>query len=144
MLQYTMKHFNHVEQKHIDRFHTKYEKKDSGCWEWTGAKDQWGYGYLNVNKRAEKVHRFSWLIVHRQEWPTDKPVARHLCNNPSCVNPEHIVPGTHKENTADMINFKRDKGTFNVTKPTTCPHCNFTTTLGNAKRWHFDNCKVKI
>lgn len=90
-----------------DRFDKKYEKKDSGCWEWTQSCDVDGYGSFCINvekkKRSLRAHRYSWIIANKQDWPLNMPVARHLCNNPSCVNPEHIVPGTIKENVEDAI-----------------------------------------
>lgn len=138
-----------IEQKYIDRFNTKYEKKDSGCWEWTAGKDQDGYGVYNISVGPGKwknifAHRFSWLIANQQEWPADKPVARHTCNNSSCVRPDHIVPGTHKENAKDCYAAGRQsKNHDKIGMTVTCPYCNKTGGLGIMHRWHFDNCKNK-
>jgi hypothetical protein len=88
-----------------------------------------------------------WILANKQDWPEDKPVARHTCNNPACVNPDHIIPGTQYENVHDMIAAGRNilpqwiKGTIRPTL--VCPHCGKTAVVSNAKRWHFDNCKVK-
>ena len=132
-----------ITQKYINRFHTKYEKQQSGCWNWTAGKDRNGYGKysLGVGKMIF-AHRFSWLIANQQDWPNDKPVARHLCNNSSCVNPEHIVPGTHKENAADCYAAGRQsKNHDKIGITVTCPHCNKSGGLGIMHRWHFNNCK---
>lgn len=138
-----------ITQKYIDRFHTKYEKQKSGCWHWTAGKDADGYGVYNISAGLGKwknifAHRFSWLINNQLDWPTDKPVARHTCNNPGCVNPEHIVPGTHKENAADCYAAGRQSKNYDQIGITvTCPHCNKSGGLGPMHRWHFDNCKTK-
>ena len=92
-------------QKYIDRFHTKYEKKDSGCWEWTDAKDKKGYGYYrSPTPTAGKAHRFSALI-HGLDM--SQPVIRHMCNNPSCVNPDHLASGSVKDNSDDKVKANR-------------------------------------
>jgi hypothetical protein len=135
-----------TEQKYIDRFHTKYKVEPSGCWAWTAGKDVDGYGRYNISTGPGKwtnvaAHRFSWLIANQHKWPTDKPVARHLCNNPSCVNPAHIEPGTQKENAQDCYNAGRQSLNHStIGKTVTCPHCGKQGGLGIMKRWHFDNC----
>lgn len=90
-----------------ERFDKKYIPTDSGCWQWQSPVDTDGYGQFTLNFEGKKymlrAHRYSWIVANKQDWPSDKPVARHLCNNPSCVNPNHIVPGTAKENAADAI-----------------------------------------
>ncbi len=105
-----------ITQKDINRFHTKYVMEPlSGCWLWTGALDNLGYGRINVNGLSNSMlaHRFS-AMIHGLDMT--KPVIRHLCNNPSCVNPEHLDPGTQKENMKDMLfagRNKEQKGTNN-------------------------------
>ena len=86
----------------IKRFQAKYILKGS-CWQWTAFKDSEGYGWMRHNGRDGPIvaaHRLSWVIHNKQDWPLGLE-ARHLCNNPSCVNPEHITPGTAKENMDD-------------------------------------------
>lgn len=75
------------------------------CWEWTGARNIRGYGNFTVvaypKDRREQIgsHRFSYRLVHG-EIPHDKFVL-HKCDNPPCVNPEHLYLGSHNENMAD-------------------------------------------
>ena len=136
------------EQKYIDRFHTKYVKTSSGCWIWLCGKDSDGYGRYNISQEPNKftnvfAHRFSWLVANQRTWPVDKPVARHICNNPGCVNPDHIRPGTQKENAADCYQAGREsRNHTTIGKKVQCPHCNKTGGLGIMKRWHFDRCKT--
>lgn len=68
------------------------------CWEWTGKRNDQQYGYLSVFSKTLLAHRVSYFLANGM-WP--QPVARHLCHNPSCVNPGHLVQGTRKDNWAD-------------------------------------------
>lgn len=99
--------YNSFTQAAETRFKSYYKIADSGCWEWQLYRDSDGYGQFSINvdrkKRVLRAHRYSWIMANRKDWPPNFPIARHLCNNPGCVNPDHIVPGTVKDNTADAI-----------------------------------------
>ncbi len=80
---------------------------DNECWLWTGSKDALGYGRISrgADKSPQKAHRLSWEI-HNGELSSDL-VIRHKCDNPSCVNPFHLLPGTQKENMQDASDRNR-------------------------------------
>ncbi len=92
-----------IEQKYIDRFHTKYIKKDSGCWEWQEGKHN-GYGQYRVGKTVWRAHRFSALI---NGISLGDDLIRHTCNNPSCVCPDHLMSGSYKDNSDDKVTAQR-------------------------------------
>ena len=87
-----------------NRFWLNVNKHDDKCWKWQGAKSVQGYGVLNINRKAFKAHRYSW-ILHFGEIPNDLFIC-HKCDNPSCVNPDHLFLGTNSDNMKDM----REKG----------------------------------
>jgi len=77
----------------------------NSCWEWLGSRLQRGYGRIGLNGKMITAHRASWLI-YRGEIPRGKFVC-HKCDNPPCVNPDHLFITTHKENMMDMVSKQR-------------------------------------
>ena len=84
-----------------ERFWSKV-KKTPGCWSWLGSKDSNGYGRIMIRERggSKLAHRIAYEIVNG-EIPSQMH-ACHKCDNPSCVNPDHIFIGTAKDNLQDM------------------------------------------
>lgn len=78
----------------------KVEKTD-GCWLWTGRLTAKGYGDFSVKKKPVRAHRMSWNLF-RGEIPLGMNVL-HSCDNPTCVNPDHLFVGTQLANMHDMI-----------------------------------------
>lgn len=89
----------------VDREPTDPVAKAKGCWLWTGAKDKNGYGRIRVNGRQMHAHVFSWEIRYCPMPPGKWGL--HTCDNPSCVNPEHVYPGTPQANVQDRMEHGR-------------------------------------
>jgi hypothetical protein len=78
---------------------------EAGCWEWVGAK-QHGYGNFSINGKGYRSHRVSWEFFNEKPIPNGLEVCHH-CDNPSCINPDHLFLGTHEDNLRDMNNKNR-------------------------------------
>lgn len=99
-----------------------------GCWDWTGQKNQRGYGQIEamIDRR-----RFVWL-AHRVVWtmskgeiPADR-VVKHSCDNPSCCNIKHLSLGTHQENMAEAVQRNRMRGAMTGRRGTAHPRSRYT------------------
>jgi hypothetical protein len=77
------------------------------CWEWTGAKNEKGYGRIQTHTKAlAYTHRVVAAAMGMEI--ADKQVC-HSCDNPSCVRPDHLFVGTNRDNVLDMISKGRWK-----------------------------------
>ena len=109
---YSSRLTNRSMEEKIDSLKIKFYKKiikTEGCWEWTGLKQSvQPYGLMvGIDNTLMRAHRISYLI-HKGAIPKDLFVL-HKCDNPPCVNPDHLFVGTQKDNVQDMINKGRAK-----------------------------------
>jgi hypothetical protein len=76
---------------------------ENDCWEWTGSRLPRGYGSLkfNVDGKAFTVYAHRGAFDRANGYLPR--VVRHTCDNPPCCNPNHLLGGSHKDNTRDMI-----------------------------------------
>jgi len=92
----------------VERFWSKVNKTE-GCWFWTASTSKSGYGQLGSGGRPHtmlKAHRVSWELANGPI--RDGLWVLHQCDNPICVNPDHLFLGTNLDNIADMNRKKRN------------------------------------
>lgn len=115
----------------LERFWKSVDKKGpSDCWNWLAGRVSGGYGRFHFNfngKTRHSAHRLSYAM-HNAVDMQDLFVC-HRCDNPSCVNPDHLFLGTCLDNVRDMI----AKGRKRFGKPADYKHLPRGSRHGSAK-----------
>lgn len=81
---------------------------ESGCWEWTRNKSGKGYGAISFQGKKNYAHRVSLAVFSGFDIKSPFYVM-HKCDNPICVNPDHLKPGTQFDNMRDAARKGRTK-----------------------------------
>lgn len=127
------------------RFNSKYIiNEQTDCWEWTAAKNNIGYGMFRWAQGIMRTaHRVSYEL-HKGPIPQGQVVC-HTCDNPKCVNPDHLWTGTLKDNAQDMVAKDRCARAMlgKKHKLATCNVCGVTKPVNTIARMHNDKCKDK-
>lgn len=77
------------------------EDTNTGCWLWGGTLNDSGYGIIMIDGSVQRAHRVSYEVFKRER-PGSKQVC-HSCDNPRCINPDHLWLGTHNDNIQDAV-----------------------------------------
>lgn len=81
-------------------------RTESGCIEWTAAKNSSGYGQIKYNGKMSLAHRVAYEVAHGE---IDASLCvMHSCDNPACINIAHLSLGTHQDNIADRTRKGRE------------------------------------
>ena len=77
----------------------------TGCWNWKQATRKDGYGITWYKGKTDYIHRVSYRIF-KGDFDSNY-IVRHTCDNPSCCNPDHLLLGSDKDNSKDMVDRGR-------------------------------------
>ena len=75
------------------------------CWIWLGTIEAGGYGVYSHKGKVHKAHRLTYQMFNGPI--PDGHMVRHTCDVRNCVNPNHLITGTAKQNTGDIVERKR-------------------------------------
>jgi hypothetical protein len=98
----TSKEYHEQLQKRL----LKHCKVENQCWIWKSLTRFYGYGHTTIRNRSIAAHRAAWIA-----WKSDIPeglFVLHKCDNPACINPEHLFLGNQLDNMHDMIKKNRE------------------------------------
>jgi hypothetical protein len=101
----------------MQRFMAKVKVSPSGCWEWTATRTRDGYGQFYFEGRMWGAHRWAWMQKHGPV-PEGFELDHFACDKPGCVNPDHVRPVKHRENT-----LRGDTVPARHLAKTACPRC---------------------
>jgi hypothetical protein len=94
----------------------EYEVDGNGCWNCTShSPDSSGYSRAVINGKRLRLSRYMYEQKHG--CIPEGMVVRHKCDNPRCINPDHLEVGTHTNNMRDMIERGRRKSTIGSNNP---------------------------
>ena len=84
----------------------EYNIDENGCWICTShGRDRDGYSRLMINQKTTGVHRFVYARTHGSI--SNDVVVRHKCDNPTCINPDHMEIGIQSDNVRDSLKRNR-------------------------------------
>lgn len=81
--------------------------KTDSCWVWLGSYTDRGYGRVKIKGVTHRAHRLSFKFFKGPLSPNE--IVLHNCDNPGCVNPDHLSAGTHMDNHLDKISKGRQR-----------------------------------
>lgn len=83
-------------------FWSHYDIDNNGCWIWRGGKNKQRQGVVRHEGKNWVTSRLAYTLHNNKIIPKGYYIY-HTCDNPSCINPEHLWLGTPKDNTRDMM-----------------------------------------
>jgi hypothetical protein len=92
---------------------SRVEKTAEGCWNWLGCTTNTGYAWISYRGNGHYGHRVSYEVFNEVELKnegrntSETICVLHSCDNPRCVNPEHLSLGTQQDNMRDRDAKKR-------------------------------------
>ena len=111
-----------IKKSPVERIFEKIDKTlgfgpDGTCWKWMSTTNAKGYAVMSIEGRFKLIHRYFYEFTYG-EIGSRKIFVCHRCDNPSCINPDHMFLGTNGDNVRDMV----AKGRHFNQKKTHCVH----------------------
>ncbi len=90
----------------------EYMINENNCWDVLFpqigiSEDKYGYPRMWYSKNTRAIYKVSYSLFIREIGMADGIVIRHMCDNKLCINPDHLLEGTHQDNVADRVSRNR-------------------------------------
>lgn len=132
---------NTTEQEYVAYFNRHVKEDESGCYLWTAAKNNIGYGLFRYHNGMATSHRVQMQMLG---YDIKDKIVYHTCDNYHCVNPDHLRIGTRKDKAQISMLKGRMGQTFTDPKFfKTCEHCGKSTNPAAFAHSHGDRCRLK-
>jgi hypothetical protein len=89
----------------------------SGCIVWIGPVDKDGYGKFTKKGFPDRAHQAAYVVANGPI--PEGHIVRHTCDNPPCINPNHLIDGTFADNASDRVQrerFNRESSRYNLVR----------------------------
>lgn len=108
----------YTDEERLKKFHESYTvNPETGCWEWNRLKNLQGYGQFSAAGKGSTKSASRWSHIRFIGPIPEGYFVCHKCDNPPCVNPEHLFAATQRVNMQDCV----EKGRFHWKNKTHCP-----------------------
>lgn len=112
----------------------------NSCWTWMGYFSGAGYGQIQHLRKGHLAHRLMFELIHTIKLAPEEFVC-HKCDNPPCINPDHLFIGSASDNMRDCVSKGRDWESKKTHCPKGHPYDKVNTYLGlNGRR----NCRICV
>lgn len=130
----------HEQINELFHSHVLIPAEPEACWTWQAAKNNIGYGFFRYQKRMQTAHRVQAQLMG---WNVAGMLVLHSCNSYDCVNPKHLILGSHRTKADLCIKSGSQRVSKKKMARSVCKYCQVEHYNCIIARDHNERCKRK-